>query len=39
MAPSKSEHAAIKQWVDEVQALCQPDKVVWCDGSEAERDR
>src|SRR3954454_844731 len=39
MAPSKIEHAAIKRWVDEVQALCQPDKVVWCDGSEAERDQ
>jgi phosphoenolpyruvate carboxykinase (GTP) len=35
----KSVHAAIKRWVDEVQALCQPDQVVWCDGSERERDQ
>lgn len=26
-------------WVEEVQALCQPDKVHWCDGSQAEYDR
>jgi phosphoenolpyruvate carboxykinase (GTP) len=25
-------------WVDEMLALCQPDKVVWCDGSDAEWD-
>jgi phosphoenolpyruvate carboxykinase (GTP) len=30
---------AIKQWVDEVANLTRPDTVVFCDGSEAEKDR
>jgi phosphoenolpyruvate carboxykinase (GTP) len=30
---------AVRQWVDEVARLCAPDDVVWCDGSEAERER
>ena len=33
------QHPAIQKWVDEVTKLTTPDRVVWCDGSEAERDR
>jgi phosphoenolpyruvate carboxykinase (GTP) len=36
-SPSKSR--ALNEWVEEVALLTRPDKVVWCDGSEAERDR
>ncbi len=27
---------ALLAWVDEVSALCQPDSIHWCDGSEEE---
>jgi phosphoenolpyruvate carboxykinase (GTP) len=30
---------AIRQWVDEVSKLTRPDSIVYCDGSEAERQR
>src|SRR5580692_1964778 len=29
----------VRRWVDEASALCQPKEVVWCDGSNAERER
>ncbi len=31
-------HDTLLQWIDEVRALCQPDRVRWCDGSQAEYD-
>ena len=30
---------SVRSWVEEVRALCQPDAVYWCDGSEEERKR
>ena len=32
-------NAHLQQWIDEIKALCAPDAVVICDGSEAERAR
>ena len=29
----------VQNWVKDVAALCQPDNIFWCDGSEDERER
>ena len=31
------QHPGIKRWVDEVSALTTPDQIVYCDGSQAEK--
>jgi phosphoenolpyruvate carboxykinase (GTP) len=30
-------HASVNAWIDECVALCKPDRLHWCDGSESER--
>ncbi len=32
-------HEELRAWIREVEELCQPDSVYWCDGSKAEYDR
>jgi phosphoenolpyruvate carboxykinase (GTP) len=34
-----SKNEAVERWVDEIAARTKPDTVVWCDGSEAEKER
>ena len=37
-AQATTRHAKLLAWVDEITALCQPDAVHWCSGSQSEYD-
>ena len=34
----KTSHKALLKWIDKMVALCEPDSVHWCDGSQTEAD-
>ena len=36
---SQSKHSELNKWVRQMAAMCQPDRVIWIDGSEEQKDR
>ena len=39
LEPAPTKHAKLVSWVSDIAKLTQPDRVVWCDGSDAEWSR
>src|SRR5687768_15778778 len=37
--PTPNVNPFVRKWIDDCVELCQPDRVVWCDGSVEERRR
>lgn len=33
---SFTEHRALRRWIDKMVAMCQPERIHWCSGSEEE---
>ena len=38
MVNQATKNQAVLKWVDDCARLLRPDRIQWCDGSEAERD-
>ncbi len=34
-----NQHRKLQEWVEEMARMCEPDQIVWIDGSEEEKER